>query len=315
MMSEKKVKVLFWGSGSIGSLFGGLLSLLPELSVTLLGRDPHIETIQRKGLIIRRRTKKDLLIPAFKGYSILPKVTEPFDVVFVTCKARDNAESASDLELKGAIGRNTKLVIVQNGVGNEEYFLHLVPKDHIYRIITTEGALLLEPGVVMHSGPGKTSIGKPYADNDEFSDQLGTWLSYVGLDSVATNEIQMKTWAKLLINAPINPIATLYHVKNGELITNPDLKKLLEAVVNETVEIFRRRNIPFEDTDPINSVLNVALATAGNKCSMLQDIEKGRRTEIDFLNGRLLQEAHLAGIPAPLNEELTLKIKKLEAML
>ena len=90
---------------------------------------------------------------------------------------------------------------------------------------------------------------------------------------------------------------------------------MLEAVVNETVEIFRRRNIPFDDEDPITSVLNVARATASNKCSMLQDIEKGRRTEIDFLNGRLLEEAHLAGIPAPMNELLTLQIKKLEAML
>ena len=314
-MVDNKLRVLFWGSGAIGSLFGGLLSLSQNLDIILLGRDPHVATIQNKGLLIKQRSKRDLRIPAIQGYSILPKQTIPFDVVFVTCKARDNVESALDLEKKGVIGEQTKLVIVQNGVGNEEYFLHLVPKEHIYRIITTEGALTLEPGIIMHSGPGKTSIGKPYADNDEFSDQLVTWLSNVGLDSIATNEIQMKTWAKLLINAPINPIATLYHVRNGELVTNPELKKLLEAVVNETVEIFRRRNIPFEDTDPIKSVVNVALATASNKCSMLQDIEKGRRTEIDFLNGRLLQEAHLAGIPAPLNEELTLKIKKLEAML
>ena len=191
----------------------------------------------------------------------------------------------------------------------------MLPKERIYRIITTEGALILEPGKIMHSGPGQTSIGKPYSDNDEFSQQLVEWLCMVGLDSIATNEIKMKTWAKLLINAPINPIATLYHVTNGELVTNPELRKMLEAVVNETVEIFKKRNIPFEDDDPIRSVLNVAKATASNKCSMLQDIEKGRRTEIDFLNGRLLVEANLAGIPAPLNEQLTLQIKKLEATL
>ncbi len=314
-MSENKLKVLFWGSGSIGSLFGGLLSLLQDLNVVLLGRDPHIETIKNKGLLIKRRSKPNLKIPALKGYSILPKQTNPFDVIFITCKARDNAESASDLEKKNVIGKNTRLVIVQNGVGNEEYFLNLVSKEHIYRIITTEGALLLEPGVVMHSGPGITSIGKPYSDNDEFSDQLVSWFSNVGLDSATTNEIQMKTWSKLLINAPINPIATLYRVTNGELVTDPYLRKMLEAVVTETVEILHKRNIPFDDDDPIKSVVNVALATASNKCSMLQDIEKGRCTEIDFLNGRLLQEAHLAGIPAPLNEELTLKIKKLEAML
>ena len=314
-MTGNKIKVLVWGSGSIGSLFGGLLSALDELDISLLGRDPHIATIEKSGLLIQRRNTKNIRVPPLKGFSVLPHFSEPFDVVIVSCKARDNNESANDLRQKGVIGEHTKLVILQNGVGNEEYFLDLVPKELIYRIITTEGALILRPGVVMHSGPGVSSIGKPYADNDEFSGQLVTWLSYVGLDSVATNEIQMKTWAKLLINAPINPIATLYHVTNGELVTNEHLRKMLEAVVNETVEIFRRRNIPFEDDDPVNSVLKVARATAANKCSMLQDIEKGHKTEIDFLNGRLILEAHLAGIPAPLNEELTKQIKKLEAML
>ena len=254
-MSEHKLKVLFWGSGSIGSLFGGLLSLSSDLQITLLGRDPHIQTIKQNGLLIKKRPpQKDLRIPALKGYSVLPKQSTSFDVIFVTCKARDNIESASNLERTNAIGKKTKLVIVQNGVGNEEAFLHLVSKDHIYRIITTEGALLLGPGVVMHSGPGITSIGKPYADNDDFSDKLVDWFNIVGLDSAITNEIQRKTWAKLLINAPINPIATLYHVTNGELVTDPNLRKLLEDVVKETVEIFRRRNIPFEDDDPVMSV-------------------------------------------------------------
>jgi 2-dehydropantoate 2-reductase len=314
-VKENNSKVLFWGSGSIGSLFGGLLSLLPELQISLLGRDPHIEQIRNQGLIINKRNSPTVKIPIIHGYSVLPVFSEPFDIVFISCKARDNIESAQDLEEKRVIGEKTKLVIIQNGVGNEEYFLHLVPKENIFRIITTEGALILEPGKIMHSGPGKTLVGKPYDNNDDFSDQLVAWLNFVGLESNITNQIQVKTWAKLLINAPINPIATLYHVTNGELVTNPQLRKMLEDVVNETVEILRRRNIPFDDDDPIESVIQVAKATAMNKCSMLQDIEKGRRTEIDFLNGRLLQEAHLGGIPAPLNESLTLRIKKLESML
>ncbi len=93
-MSEHKSKVLFWGSGSIGSLFGGLLSLSSELQITLLGRDPHIETIKQNGLLIKKRSQKNLRIPALNGYSVLPKQTSPFDVIFVTCKARDNIDSA-----------------------------------------------------------------------------------------------------------------------------------------------------------------------------------------------------------------------------
>ena len=84
-MVDNKLRVLFWGSGAIGSLFGGLLSLSQNLDIILLGRDPHVATIQNKGLLIKKRSKRDLRIQAIQGYSILPKQTITFDVVFVKC--------------------------------------------------------------------------------------------------------------------------------------------------------------------------------------------------------------------------------------
>ena len=118
-MTENKIKVLIWGSGSIGSVFGGLLSLLTDLDITLLGRDPHIRILVISGLVFTQRNIKDIRILNLKGYSKLPEVTDPFDVIIVSCKARDNAISAKDLFEKKTIGDKTKLVILQNGVGNE----------------------------------------------------------------------------------------------------------------------------------------------------------------------------------------------------
>ena len=168
----------------------------------------------------------------------------------------------------------------------------------------------------MHSGPGTTMIGKQFSSYDEFAEQLTMWFTEVGLPSQVTNQIMMKTWDKVLVNAPINPITTLYNVKNGELLTQPHLRKLVEEVVKETVKILRERHLPFdEDVDPLETVLKVAALTAENKSSMLQDIEKGRLTEIDYLNGRLIKEAELGGIAAPINMSLTSKIKQLESKL
>jgi 2-dehydropantoate 2-reductase len=327
-MADSMNNILFWGVGSIGSLFGGLLkthSDFNEYNLQFLGRDPHIDILTRKGLQIyshaldQKRSELKLNIKNLLGFSQLPaKFEEPLDAVFVTCKARDNIACATSLEklqANGSFTSKTKLIIIQNGVGNEEPFLNFVPKHNIYRVITTEGALVLEPGKIMHSGPGTTLIGKPFHSYGNFTEKLAGWFSDVGLQSQVTNQIMMKTWDKVLINAPINPIATLNHVKNGELLTQPHLRKLVEKVVDETVTILKERNIPFDDVNPLESVINVAKATAENKCSMLQDIEKGRPTEIDYLNGRLIHEASLAGIPAPINNSLTLKIKKLESNL
>lgn len=319
-MSKFPNHVLFWGVGSIGSLFGGLLKYHYEndFNIQFLGRNPHIGAIQKKGVKIFKRSELKFTTPPISGFAKLPdKFEKPADIIFITCKTRDNVVAASDLKNREIVGKNTKLVIIQNGVGNEEQFLDLVPKSNIYRIITTEGALVLGPGKIMHSGPGTTLIGKPYENcYDHFSKNLAEWFSSSGLESKVTNYIRMKTWDKVLINAPINPIATLYNVRNGELVTRPHLRKMVEDVVDETVTILKERKLPFDkEINPLESVLNVAKATAENKCSMLQDIEKGRRTEIDSLNGRLIYEANLAGIPAPLNISLTSKIKELETNL
>lgn len=312
-LDKEHSRILFWGVGSIGSLFGGLIHH-EGYQVYLLGRDPHISIIKAKGLEILERTEPKLITTPIDGTTLLEPSDLPFDVVFVTCKARDNIVCASELETKHLISKRTKLVIVQNGVGNEEAFQDLVPKTNVYRIITTEGALVTEAGKVMHSGPGKTLIGKPLVKNsyDSFATELNELLHKIGFESKVTNEITMKTWDKVLINAPINPIATVYNVTNGELLTRPHLRKLVEDLVEESIRILKSRNIPF-DEEIIKEVWQVAKATAGNKNSMLQDIEKGRLTEIDFLNGRLLLEAELAGIPAPINKYLLQKIKELES--
>ena len=317
-MLESQNNILFWGVGSIGSLFGGMLRTHFDFNIEFLGRPQHIQYIAKHGLDIYERSELKLTTPPIRGSVVLPEIfEEPLDVVFVTCKARDNVVCASDLEILSAkefVNRDTKLVIIQNGVGNEEPFLNIIPKKNIYRVITTEGALVLSPGKIMHSGPGTTLIGKPFGNYDRFSEHLASLFSETGLNSSATNQILMKTWDKVLINAPINPIATLYNVTNGELVSQPHLRKLVEDVVLETVTILKERKLPFnEEINHLESVLNVARATAANKCSMLQDIEKGRHTEIDYLNGRLIHEANLAGIQAPINMDLTSRIKKLES--
>jgi 2-dehydropantoate 2-reductase len=318
-LSIKPKIILIYGVGSIGSLFGGSLTFKPNDSqIIFLGRKSHIDIVQQSGLKILTPDKKWIKTPVIQGFSTLPSdLDRTIDLIIVTCKAKDNQYAVTDLDKNDVIGENTKCLLLQNGIGNEDFFTSIIPKEQIYRAITTEGALLLEPGKVKHSGRGTTHIGRPLVKYpvDQYIKSISEWFREVGLHTEPCSNIQEVIWHKCLINVAINPIATIHNVKNGELDRQPELRRLVIDVIEETLKIFKHKNIPLPKENPIDYVLNVAKLTAENKCSMLQDIENGRKTEIDYLNGRLVQEAEKIGVPAPINRELTEQIKHIEEKL
>lgn len=310
-------EILIYGAGSIGSLYGGLLALHPNIAkILFLGREPHITAINKNGLKLITPEQKINHIYSINGYSYLSNILEiKLDILIVANKAYDNSSVVNQLSQSDLITKNTSLVIIQNGVGNEEHFLSIFPPENIYRIITTEGANLKEPGVVNHTGRGFTLIGRPLTKEsvDDFTIKFANILNQVGLQSTPLLEIQEAIWNKCLINASINPLATLHRVKNGELVKRNNLKAMLKNIVDEIVEIYNCRNISIPtNQDPYKMVLKVANATANNYCSMLQDIQHGRPTEIDYFNGKIIQEAQAGGIHSPLNDYLMQKIKELE---
>ncbi|MFW9928174.1 MAG: ketopantoate reductase family protein [Candidatus Thorarchaeota archaeon] len=310
--------ILFYGAGSIGSLFAGILCKSgPEIS--MIAREPHATYCNNKGLtihdVVEGRIKNTCPISSAALLSDLQQeINLDPDIVIVSCKAYDNEYAAIDLQRLINKNENTKIILLQNGVGNEEIFYEYYDPERIYRIITSEGALLVSPANVIHGGKGQTYIGNPKVERkDQISTEIAGLFSDAGIETYATDQINKQIWTKCLINSPINPIATLNNVKNGELIKRPNLKELVINVIDETLKVFRGRKIDFSHShDPFEAVFNVVKNTSENKCSMLQDIERGRQTEIDFLNGRIVREANIENIDVPYNFSLYNEIKRLE---
>jgi 2-dehydropantoate 2-reductase len=322
----------FIGAGSIGSLFGGYLSGaksdIYSIEVIFFCLKDHAEVINKKGLALHRNQDIKVVnnIQAYENEKLIEEkmandLSFKFDFIFLTTKAYDSRGAM--LQYKKIIDASKYLVILQNGIGNEEIVINFCNKKKIIRAVTTNGALLDKPGQVLHTGEGITKIGYPFFEElnlelREFEEAkslliiLKDFLNSVGLDTVIVEDIIKESWEKALINIGINAIAALTRLTNGELLNVEGLTFFIREVIEEAIRIAELKNIIVSKKDHVSRTYEVLKKTASNKNSMLQDILNRKATEIDFLNGRIVEDAVDFGIKVPYNELLTYLIKGLE---
>ena len=304
------LKILIFGAGAIGSLIGGFLTK-SGLDVTLIGREKHIKAIREKGLEIQSPLGDFSVNP--KAFTKVEDIENPdFDIIFVTVKAYDT--KVATREISKIISGREFIISLQNGLGIEDIIRAMLRESNIIRGITSHGAMIVEPGVVRHTGIGDLIFGPIRAPSTEILAEIANHLANVGILTKIVKNIRDFVWLKTLVNAAINPIATILHVKNGGLLKSEYIKTLIRNVIYEGVKVTHRLGVNLPE-DPIQKTFEVIEKTSDNKCSMLQDIEKGKRTEIDYINGAIVYQAILNNLEAPVNDTLTKLIKGLEANL
>ena len=320
----KKIKVGIIGAGSLGSLFGRLISLISTenyyIEVTLFGRKEHMDVINHDGLIIQEKQNnlRSYEIKAFYSMEHFIKSGKEssycFDFLFLTTKAH-NIDSAM-LEYKMLIDNSKSIVILQNGIGNEQHVKKYCSEKKIIRVLTSHGALLKEPGIVIHTGVGITKIGFPFEKNLEVSEEklkhLAEIFTLAGIETLITDNIKRECWEKVFVNIGINAIGALTRLRNGEMLKIKEVRNIMDESVKEALEIAEKVGIKLKKKNYIEIMRNVAKNTSDNLNSMLQDILKGKKTEIDYINGKVVEIAREKGINVPVNQMLTNLIKGLE---
>jgi 2-dehydropantoate 2-reductase len=297
-----------FGAGSIGSLFAGRIAY-SGFNVGVVGRNPHITKIREKGLTIIE--EDDNLISFLPAETQFDPISQGSDAILVTTKAYDNEIVAGILA--NNVSKDTPVFLIQNGMGNEQIFKEKLSDNPIYRAVTTEAAELIHPGTVKHVAFGKTSFGLVSGKGNGFSNQVKNILSKSGFSVKKTQDIQLKMWYKLLANASICPLGTILHTRNGNILDRPSTKRIFNAILDEGLAL-AQHSLPQEDFSASRKfILTIIEKTRNNKCSMLQDIERGRRTEIDFINGFIVRESHKYGLKAPVNAAITDLVRYLES--
>jgi 2-dehydropantoate 2-reductase len=231
----------------------------------------------------------------------------------VTVKSYDTKTIIPDLNK--IIGPKTAILSMQNGLSSVEMLREEFPNNVILGGTICHGVTFSGPGRVYHAGFGDTYLGAFERSNDSVANEVSRILSEVGIETKMTKNICGEIWTKLAINASINPITAITGLKNGWLLKDPKLENLLEQTCNEVIHVARNTGIKLPTGirgNILNRTKQVVERTSDNKSSMLQDLEKGRRTEIDSINGAVVKVGEKNRISTPFNSTLTTLVKGLE---
>jgi 2-dehydropantoate 2-reductase len=202
---------------------------------------------------------------------------------------------------------------LQNGMGNAETIAQHIPPDRILVGTTSHGSTMLDAGSIRHAGVGPTIVGMWATGEKELEKarQIADQFRQSGIETRAINDVRPVIWDKLLVNVGINAITALTGIKNGQILDLELTRQLSRAAVEEAAHVAQVEDIDIRN-DAVAHVFKIAEATAANRSSMGQDVDRCRQTEIMAINGFVVREAERLGIAAPVNQTLTALVQTLE---
>jgi len=293
------MEVLVFGAGALGSLVGGLLARTHD--VTLVGRDPHVQRVQAGGL----RIDGELDVHVHPR-AVTDGTDQVADLALVTTKAYDTDAAARAL----ATGEYEAVCSLQNGLTEERLAAALDAT--VLAGTASYGARLAEPGRVTCAGTGEVVVGACSGGPAPSAERVGEAFAAAGVEAVVADDMPTRRFEKLAVNAGVNGPSALARAENGPTIDGPAGDVGREAA-RETARVARAAGINLSDVDAVAAVERVAADTAGNRSSMREDIERGRRTEVDAIYGAIVDRADRGGVAAPTCTTLASLVRGWEA--
>ena len=291
------MQVIVLGAGAIGTFYAARLAR--QHRVALVARRPeHVEAIRRGGVRVDGLEQLTAEVEASTGMASL----EPGALVLLTTKVYDNAEAVR--RILPRLRPDTTILCLQNGLQSEQIVKDVTAgRCAVLRGITDFGVIFDVPGRVTLKARGPTLI-----EAGPKSAALAEMFSACDLEGRVAENIKQEVWRKLVVNCVINPLTAMTGMEVG-WVADERLDPLKRLVVEECLAVARHDGVTF-DTD-VTRMLNDTYRPSRNLSSMYQDLVKGRQTEIDYMNGAVVELGRRFGIACPLNESLTTIIRTL----
>ncbi|MDR1894692.1 MAG: 2-dehydropantoate 2-reductase [Spirochaetales bacterium] len=303
------MKISVIGSGAMGCLFGGFLSRAGHEVLLYDIFKAHVEAINSQGLQIEESsTGETLLLRPRASWDPREAAEAELLIIFVKSTATQGAAE----QFSRLAGRGTLALTLQNGLGNEEILRRAFGEENTAAGVTSQGATFLGPGRIRHAGSGPTYLCMSCGDNRRLRPVIEAFEA-AGFETKEESRIAELIWSKLIINVGINALTALTGFTNGRLPAYPELRAIMEDLVNEAAEVAKAAGIPLHHADPLGAVLETCRKTGANRSSMLQDFSRGTPSEIDFINNAIVREGAKLGIPTPVNRTIANLVKALDA--
>lgn len=298
-------KVAVVGAGAVGGYFGGMLARAGA-RVVMIGRPAFVEAVKKNGLLLDTlqfqesvRVEAAAEIEAARGA----------DVVLFCVKTTDTAATAR--ALAPLLAREAIVASLQNGVDNAEQIRAASGVEALGAVVYV-AASVPAPGQVKHVGRGDLVAGPRHANTERFAGLF----ERAGVPCRITDNIEGELWTKLIWNCALNAVSALGHAKYGQIAASEDARKVVETAVREVLAVARAANIrPPGLEDPnvaVAGALKIATQMTEAFSSTGQDMMRGKRTEIDSLNGYISRRGAELGVATPVNHALYALVKLAE---
>ncbi|WP_020678332.1 ketopantoate reductase family protein [Geopsychrobacter electrodiphilus] len=307
--SYRPQKFAVIGAGPVGCIVAAFLAR-GGYQVTLCDIQPSLlEPALNPGIVLSGA--EDFQARVTKTLTRVDALAEdPPDVVIVTVKATVLPIIASALE--AVVGPGRYVVSWQNGIDTELVLAERLGKKHVMRAVVNYGCILEGPAEVrlaFHHRPHY--LQELAAESREAALGICQALTACGLDTLHTDQIRNMVWTKTVNNSCMNPVCAVTGKTMFEVINDPIVFSLVEALLKEGVRVARANELLL-GADFYPECLDYIKEAGQHKPSMLQDIEAKRRTEIDYINGKIMEYGERAGVPTPYNMVLRSLVKALE---
>jgi 2-dehydropantoate 2-reductase len=295
-------QILVVGAGSVGGFFGAHLAK-NNPNVSFLLRPKTLEAVKRNGLTIRSTGGSFTVQPPVASDAReLPKP----DLIVLGVKAYDLDEVMDQIE--PILTNKTVILTLQNGIDTEDRLIARINRDCVVGGVAYIYSKIVEPGVIDHFKKGTVAIGELMGHESERLLAIRDLFASTGIPCHISKDLRRSKWEKMCWNCVFNPITVLIDDRVAKALDHPEMTGVIRQIVGECAAISAALKVPLP-LDMPERVVKASQEIRDIHTSMYDDWKAGRRTEIDYLNGFIVEQGRTLGIPTPVNEALTAMIK------
>jgi len=302
--AHKAIKVAVMGAGAVGCYFGAMLARAGH-EVVLIARSQHVEAIARDGLRLQTtRFDEQVRLTA----SCEPSAVQGAQLVLFCVKSLDT-ESAG-VQIRPYLASDALVLTLQNGVDNADRLRTVLPGAAVAAAVVFVAVEMAGPGHVRHHGRGELVV-EPAASRSISSDAVAQALIAAGVPTEISNNVRGALWAKLILNCAYNAVSAITQLPYGKTVAGEGIQDVMRDVVAECLAVAQAEGVQVAG-DVHATVAQLAASMPSQLSSTAQDLARGKRSEIDYLNGLIVRRGEALGITTPTNRVLWALVKLLE---
>jgi 2-dehydropantoate 2-reductase len=301
------MKIAVVGAGAMGSMTGGLLKEAGQDVCLYNTNEQHIAKIKNEGLLLEGIGGNRTIF--IKATNFIEEMG-PAELMIIFVKSYDTLAAAS--AAVKIVTEKTTVLTLQNGLGNVEILQQIFGPEKVLAGTSDAAATIVKPGRIRHTAHGNIYIGELDGKISERVEKIVDLFKAAGFNTYPSDNVLGLIWTKLIFNLAINPLGAVLRAKCRKLIDNEPSRAIMKLIVEEALRVAKAQNIQLLHKNMLQAAYDLAEKNANSFSSMVQDILKGKKTEIDYISGAVVREGEKIGVKTPINQIMNCLVKALE---